>query len=163
MRRCRAVTLRVLVYHAVCEELDRLVGVCRGQPEAGGILLGAYRGRDMELTAMTHPGPKDDRQAFSFGRSDPLHQRAHDLAWTASDGTVGYAGEWHTHPLGGPTPSSIDIRTWRSEVKRVGRPMAFAVAAPSGWGLFVVRPRFAWSTRARLKPGLAGRVGTIFS
>lgn len=44
---------RVLVHHAVSESLDLVAATCTAMPEAGGILLGAYRGADMEVTGRT--------------------------------------------------------------------------------------------------------------
>jgi integrative and conjugative element protein (TIGR02256 family) len=157
------VTLHVLVHHAVREELDRLVSTVEGQAEAGGILLGSYRGRDMEVTGMTWPGPSDQRNMFSFTRVDPTHQHASDNAWRESTGTVTYVGEWHTHPYGGVRPSSTDLRSWRSEARRCERPMVFALVVPGEWGLFVAAPRLLWASSARLQMLEVGRVGIVFA
>lgn len=152
---------RVLVHHAVSESLDLVAATCTAMPEAGGILLGAYRGADMEVTGRTEPGPGDRRQLFSFTRADPLHDAANRQAWHASGGTVSYVGEWHTHPWGGVEPSSTDAATWRSETKRCGRPMVFALVVPGEWGLFVVRPRWPRPSISRLVVLEAGDVGVV--
>lgn len=154
--------MRVLVRHAVCERLDRAAEECGGQPEMGGILLGAYRGRDLDVTGLTKPAPGDVRHLLSFDRSDPAHQAAAHRAWSSSRGTHTYVGEWHTHPWGGVMPSSTDIRSWRVEVRRGGRAMAFALVAPGEWGLFLVRPKLFWAARGRLIPIERGKVGRVF-
>lgn len=151
----------MLVHHSVREALDRAAAGCAAKPEAGGILLGAYRGADVEVTGRTDPGPGDERQLSSFTRSDPLHDVANRTAWNASGGTVSYVGEWHTHPWGGVQPSSTDTTTWRSEAKRCGRPMVFALVAPGEWGLFLVCPRWPRPSISRLGFLEAGDVGVV--
>lgn len=153
---------RVLIHHPVREELDRASSACANQPEAGGILLGAYRGPDMEVISLTHPGPADERKLYSFTRSDPLHEAANAQAWEGSGGTVSYVGEWHTHPSGSVTPSPIDARSWRSEVRRCGRPMVFVLVVPVQWGIFVVRPGWVFSSRSRLSLKEIGKTGVVF-
>ena len=151
----------VLVHHSVRQELERASGTCHAQPEAGGVLLGAYRGADLEVSGLTKPGPGDERRLYSFTRADQLHDEANRIAWTASGGTVSYVGEWHTHPWGGVTPSSTDIGTWRSEVRRCGRPMVFALVVPSEWGLFLVRPKWPRASVLRLSPVESGEIGVV--
>ena len=153
---------RVLVHHSVREELDLASEACLGQPEAGGILLGAYRGPDIEATGLTRPGPTDVRRLHSFTRADPLHETANVRAWERSGGTISYVGEWHTHPAGGITPSSIDVRSWRGEARRCGRPMVFALVVPGAWGIFVVRPMWMFSSNARLTFQEWGETGVVF-
>jgi integrative and conjugative element protein (TIGR02256 family) len=152
---------RVLVHHTVCKALDLAAAGCAAIPEAGGILLGAYRGMDMEVTGRTDPGPEDERRLFSFTRADPYHDAANRQAWNASGGTVSYIGEWHTHPYGGVKPSSTDTTTWRSEAKRCGRPMVFALVVPGAWGLFLVRPRWLRPEISRLALVETGNVGEV--
>ena len=153
---------RVLVHHSVREALDRASAACSGQPEAGGILLGAYRGQDLEVTSLTRPGPADEQRLYSFTRADPLHEAANLRAWKGSGGTVSYVGEWHTHPSGSVVPSSLDERSWRGEARRCGRPMVFALVVPGEWGVFVVRPRLVFSFRARLALKEKGEAGVVF-
>jgi integrative and conjugative element protein (TIGR02256 family) len=154
--------LRVLVYHCVRAEFDYTAAACSGQPEAGGILLGAYRGPDMEVTGLTQPGPAEERRRRSFTRADPLHKAANVRAWEDSGGTVSYVGEWHTHPSGAVTPSSVDVHSWRGEARRCGRPMVFVLVVPGEWGIFTVRPKWMFSSKARLVPRESGKTGVVF-
>ncbi len=153
---------RVLVHHAVHAQLDAAVATCAGQPEAGGILLGSYRGRDLEIVGHTKPGVGDRRSAHFFERRDAAHQSAADTAWATSGGTVTFVGEWHTHPAGEVQPSTIDLQTWRSQARAIGQPMVYALAAPSGWGIFLVKPRLLRPSVMRLVQVEAGRVGSVF-
>lgn len=155
-------TARVLVRFAVRDRLDALSARCRGQAEAGGILLGAYRGGDIEVTGMTEPGLLDKRRLRMFARSDQSHQEAADAAWSASGSTVTFLGEWHTHPAGEVVPSSTDVGTWRFQARRNERPMVYALAAPGQWGLFIVRPRLLWPAQSRLACIETGKIGLVF-
>jgi integrative and conjugative element protein (TIGR02256 family) len=84
----------------------------RHQPEAGGILLGHRRGNHFEITHVTEPVLTDHRTRVSFVRENHGHQeKAVDL-WKSSHGTIGYIGEWHTHPENVPSPSLVDINQW---------------------------------------------------
>lgn len=152
---------RVLVHHPVGQELETAAASCSGQAEAGGVLLGAYRGADMEVTGLTRPGPMDQRRLYSFTRTDPLHDAANRLAWERSGGTVSYVGEWHSHPSGRVTPSSLDLGTWRSEARRCARPMVFVLVVPGQWALFLVRPRWPRPAVARLSRIEFGKVGAV--
>jgi integrative and conjugative element protein (TIGR02256 family) len=154
--------MRVLVHHSVRERLERATRECAHAAEMGGILLGAYRGPHLEITALTDPATGDERQLYSFIRADPAHQVSATQAWMASGNTHTYVGEWHTHPWGAVCPSSTDTRSWRREVKRNQRAMAFALAVPGDWGVFVVRPRFLWSILTRLHVVESGEVGVVF-
>jgi integrative and conjugative element protein (TIGR02256 family) len=116
----------------------------------------------MEVTGLTQPGPGDERRLHSFTRADPLHEAANADAWKGSGGTVSYVGEWHTHPSGTVTPSSVDVRSWRSEARRCSRPMVFALVVPGQWGIFVVRPGWVFSSRARLAQIERGQTGLVF-
>lgn len=105
--------------------------------EAGGILLGSYRGDHIEVSGFTTPYPKDRRLFALFDRIDPLHQSTALTAWQQSGGTDTYIGEWHTHPEASPSPSWLDTRTWRKLIKRSNAPMVFAIGGFNDiwWGL----------------------------
>ncbi|WP_300454674.1 Mov34/MPN/PAD-1 family protein [Accumulibacter sp.] len=56
----------------------------------------------------------------------PFGHEAIALArWTASQGTIRYLGEWHTHPEDYPQPSDLDRSEWNrlSEKRRDRRAM----------------------------------------
>ena len=45
--------------------------------------------------------------------------------WAASNGTVTYIGEWHTHPELTPNPSQIDLNSWKNLLPQ--RPMVLLI------------------------------------
>lgn len=99
-----------------------------GLPEAGGILLGYRRGSHMHVTSATSPQPGDRQSRFRFRRCDPAHQGLALQQWKASGNMVDYLGEWHTHPVSDPTPSSLDFAEWKKIYGRKNRNMLFLIA-----------------------------------
>ncbi len=100
------VALSMLLKH--CQNL--------GQVEAGGILLGNYRGSHIEVVFATPPGPGDLRFPFSFHRKCASHQRSATMQWVQSNRITTYIGEWHTHPQNSPLPSATDYTEWRKNL-----------------------------------------------
>lgn len=100
------------------------------EAEAGGIFLGNYRGPHIEITDITEPFAKDVRAKNRFDRKDPGHQLAAKSAWENSMQTTTFTGEWHTHPEDVPTPSSIDLNTWKGIISKSKAPLAFIIL---GW------------------------------
>ena len=152
----------VLVHYPVVATLDAAAEKCGGADEDGGIFLGSYRGPHVEVTGITHSGPDDRRARYSFIRQDAAHQRLATEAWKKSRETVTFIGEWHTHPHGGPDPSSIDTGTWSRLVKKAGEPMVFVVVAPKRWAVHLMHPgRFR--TLVEVMPrGPSGEFGVVF-
>jgi len=109
-----------------------------GKPESGGILLGSIRGPHLEIVDFTETGPADRGTFSEFVRQDKLHQRKADNAWRLSDGTVTFIGEWHSHPMGRPIPSSVDKANWCQLTKTRKHPMFFFIASPSSWSGYLV-------------------------
>lgn len=130
-------TVRILMRMQACEHLDDQSEQCAGQNEAGGILIGRYRGPHVEVAHCTVPGPTDIRTRMSFVRKDPMHERLARWAWRCSGHTLTNVGEWHTHPSGDISPSWRDKQTWREVAIRLSRPAVFVLAVPGSWGLFV--------------------------
>jgi integrative and conjugative element protein (TIGR02256 family) len=81
--------------------------------ETGGLLLGCDRGMGSGFVVQQcgDPGPNALRGPANFQR-DLAHARM--LAETAAklDGSV-WIGEWHTHLIEMPTPSGLDLSTYR--------------------------------------------------
>ncbi len=101
----------------------------QAKTEAGGILIGSYRGPHIQIDDCTVPLRGDVRKTHLFDRKDDRHQLAANLAWKYSAGTATYVGEWHTHPEDVPTPSSIDRRTWHEIIGRHRMPpLVFLIA-----------------------------------
>jgi integrative and conjugative element protein (TIGR02256 family) len=124
------VDMFVLVETEVLEVIERWTERGHASREAGGILIGSYRGDHIQVTDCTSPLAADRRSRFRFHRRDHGHQAAAFRAWTASGGTDTFVGEWHTHPELIPTPSQLDLRTWTAITSRSIHPFIFAVG---GW------------------------------
>lgn len=86
--------------------------------EAGGILIGSYRGAHIQVVECTTPLFRDRRSRVLFDRRDEGHQRIALDRWRASEKTVTFVGEWHTHPEPDPLPSPMDRRTWRRVARK---------------------------------------------
>lgn len=89
--------------------------------EAGGIVIGEYRGNDLRILSVTKPGELDRRSRYGFSRKSPHHQEAAHKAWLKSDSFQTHIGDWHTHPQDYPLPSSLDYSEWRTKLPQ--RPM----------------------------------------
>lgn len=139
----------VLLPPHVTETILRFTGAEQAKAEAGGILIGCYRGPHLEITGCTGPMRRDIRKRTLFDRRDPGHQAAALTAWRQSGQTKTYVGEWHTHPKSDPTPSAIDLRTWTAILRRTPGPIMFMIAGSAetwlgvGDGAGVERARWA--------------------
>jgi integrative and conjugative element protein (TIGR02256 family) len=152
---------RVLIHYPVVEMIERACRQCAHAAESGGILLGAVRGPHLEVTDFTEPGPDDVRSMFQFVRQDTRHQKAADKAWAASHQIVTFAGEWHTHPVGEPIPSSVDRKNWAALARRTRYPMLFLLAAPGKWkGFLAMRGRLL-TTQTELSVYERGHLGIV--
>lgn len=98
--------------------------------EAGGILIGSYRGPHVEVVTCTTPFSDDIRRRYLFDRRDPKHQAAALSAWQSSGRTETFVGEWHTHPENHPSPSRRDLKTWHEIMSKNPLPQVFVVV---GW------------------------------
>lgn len=96
-------TLDTLLKHVQAKDTD-----C----EAGGLLLGSVHGNHMLIEQATVPTEWDKRFRYLFERMPFGHQAIALAQWTASQGTIRYLGEWHTHPEDHPTPSGLDRSEW---------------------------------------------------
>lgn len=93
--------------------------------EAGGLLLGSVHGAHMLIEQATIPTAWDKRFRYLFERVPFGHEAIAFSRWAASQGTVRYLGEWHTHPEDHPHPSSLDRSEWQrlSAERRDKRPL----------------------------------------
>lgn len=120
------------------------------ESEAGGILLGTVHGNNMLITAITIPTVWDKRSRYFFERLPFGHDAIALAHWRASQGTVRYLGEWHSHPEDYPNPSDLDRSEWnhlslKRQDKRpmlaviVGRKNLYVKLVPgSGPGLVMI-------------------------
>lgn len=101
--------------------VEKILGYCaRALPnETGGILIGSYsESFDTALVSEATPAPPDSRAGRNwFYRGTLGLLSLLDDAW--KDGRY-YLGEWHFHPLAGPTPSETDRRQLR-DIAQDGR------------------------------------------
>lgn len=80
--------------------------------EAAGVLIGERRGPHLVIQDISEPGKGDIRSRYYVDRKGVHHQRAVELAFLRSGGTLQYIGEWHSHPEDEPSPSTKDRDSW---------------------------------------------------
>lgn len=98
--------------------------------ERGGILLGFRRGPHLHISEATFPMRWDIGTKFAFRRSAIGHGEIALKRWRQSNRTIDWVGEWHSHPEGRPSPSSIDVQSWKEITRKRAAPMAFIII---GW------------------------------
>ncbi|OYD53843.1 hypothetical protein CGK74_10635 [Thauera propionica] len=121
---------RTLLHFArsTLETFCRHVQVGDSDCEAGGLLLGSVHGTHMLIEQATVPTAWDKRSRYLFERLPFGHEAIARARWTASQGTIRYLGEWHTHPEDNPNPSGFDRSEWsRLSATRRDRRPALAV------------------------------------
>jgi integrative and conjugative element protein (TIGR02256 family) len=119
------------------ETIEANVGGRSDFTEAGGILIGSYRGNHIEIVDCTFPKPQDVRRRTLFDRKDKGHHLAAMAAWRRSGKTETFVGEWHTHPEDHPHYSALDRRTWDNLMRRIPEPLVFCIAGwrSTWWGI----------------------------
>jgi len=107
--------LRLVLSKRPAEEMLRFRQLKDTDPEAGGVLLGRILcgNEDVIVDDVTEPTAQDRASRFNFFRNKKSTQLAVDGAWSVSDGTCIYLGEWHTHPEDDPHPSTRDMSNWQ--------------------------------------------------
>jgi integrative and conjugative element protein (TIGR02256 family) len=118
----------VLVPTRIIARMRRYQRPAEANREAGGIFVGSYRARNLEIVDCTEPMPHDIRRRYSFERKDKAHADLSDGRWLRSGQKETFVGEWHTHPEADPIPSMIDLSTWQAAVKKYGPlPLFFSI------------------------------------
>jgi len=107
----------VLIHFEVVTTIERYTDPAERNREAGGILIGSYRGPHIEIVSCTSPMPQDIRTPVLFNRRDPGHDREAKRRWQESGRVQTFVGEWHTHPEKMPLPSRTDRVTWSAVMK----------------------------------------------
>lgn len=151
-----------LVRHNVCSHFDAMRLTCAAQRERGGILIGSFRGPHIDVLGYTEPGSRDQASQSSFKRLDECHQHVATDAYRRSNGTATYVGEWHSHPFGTPTPSSIDRDTWKMVLARLRTPCLFVVVSPLAWQAFRIRRGQRRADMTPLRQIEIGSTGIVF-
>ncbi len=95
--------------------------------ETGGILIGSYRGRHIDVTSCTIQQPMDLASKYGFHRRDCKHQYVATRNWRRSNGHLTYLGEWHSHPELDPSPSLVDTSSWVTATIKNKKNMIFIV------------------------------------
>ena len=86
--------------------------------EAGGVLLGRMiKKSDDVIIDMVSPPQKKDKRKRTFFKRNNEHQNIINQEWEKSEGTCNYLGEWHTHPEDYPSPSGVDLKNWKKQLK----------------------------------------------
>ena len=87
----------------------------KNENESGGVLFCKKKvGLDeYYIIDMTLPNKHDKSSRFSFVRNAKEAQKIIEKKWKDSDGYINYIGEWHTHPETSPSPSFVDIKTYK--------------------------------------------------
>ena len=120
--------MKVVLPTNIIEEIKSETKRISGRYEIGGLLLGYRKGSDIQITNITHPHEEDEKSKFYFKRKAKGHQKQTTDLWKFSSNTIDWLGEWHTHPEKVPSPSRIDVRSWRHLVRRHNKPMAFIIS-----------------------------------
>lgn len=94
------------------ETFGQHIQVSHADREAGGLLLGSVHGAHLLIEQATVPTAWDKRFRYLFERMPFGHEAIALSQWTATQGTVRYLGEWHTHPEDLPLPSPLDRSEW---------------------------------------------------
>lgn len=117
----------ILVGHDVLEKIAADAAHYESRSERGGVFIGLRRGPHIEVREATVPMRWDFGSMFSFKRSSKGHQRVALRRWRESSHTMDWVGEWHSHPEPFPTPSGIDLRSWKGMTTTRGAPMVFVI------------------------------------
>lgn len=79
----------------------------RWSAEACGQLFARFEGSDVIISEATGPRPSDRRGRYFCHPDRRIEQREIDEMFLEG---LHYIGDWHTHPVGRPTPSGEDER-----------------------------------------------------
>ena len=159
----------VLFTPQAADAIARLAATASDGLETGGILLGTDDGLAGPIVVRHcgDPGPASIRRKNYF-RRDLVHAAALAVDAAEADGSA-WIGEWHTHGLDMPEPSTRDLRTYQALLNdpelAFARVLSIVVVADSevGWQAPQLH---AWSftgTVLRSLPIEITRPGTLAS
>jgi integrative and conjugative element protein (TIGR02256 family) len=80
--------------------------------ETGGILMGYQVGQQAVITIAIGPGPKAEHNHKSFIPDQKFHVSEIERVYSASERTITYLGDWHSHPKQEPYLSHRDKLTF---------------------------------------------------
>lgn len=149
----------VLIERKVLVQMQTTAEAADYRHEVGGVLLGCYRGPHIHIQDATRPQARDRFSFASFVRDSFGHQSLAARAWRRSGGITTYVGEWHSHPEGVPTPSSIDRASWNQKVSEQCRDLVFLI---QGWNGIHVEAADHLGRRRQLYPREGDANGVLF-
>lgn len=128
---------RIIFDEAVVETFAGYQQKSSSKLEAGGFLLGRHLKGESHLAVdlVSVPMSGDRRTRTSFYRGSGHEKFAHQC-WHGSNGVCAYLGNWHTHPCGNVSPSSIDLSDWRNVLKHdiyEGEYLYFVIVGVNGF------------------------------
>jgi integrative and conjugative element protein (TIGR02256 family) len=106
--------------------------------ETGGVLLGwaAPAASELVVARMLGPGPRAVHKPTRFSPDSRWQRKRIARAYEQSGRVLAYLGDWHSHPGGGRSPSSRDLRTARRIARhrsaRVREPLMLILAGSGG-------------------------------
>lgn len=120
--------LTINIYNYIFDEIQSCIKI-NSKNENGGILLGLHNLDNEEyfINNLTFPNSDDEMGKFFFVRKKTEHQKHIKKLWKESNGVLNYIGEWHTHPEKIPSPSSVDLNTWKEISKNKNLSFPFKV------------------------------------
>lgn len=115
--------------------------------ESGGVLLG-YAGTsqvaEIQVLQQIGPGPEAIHKTHRFEPDAAWQDTEISATYERSGRIAGYLGDWHSHPRGGSTPSSLDRSTARAiarcEEARAPHPLILILSGgPEKWNVTAYR------------------------
>lgn len=118
---------RVVFSNWMLKRIARIQQSALTDYESGGMLFGVIRPGALTISFATPAYPDDKRSKTEFIRRDKRHLRVLDSVRRRFGGTIGYLGEWHSHPECIPHPSGVDLKGWNAVEKESGKPLVFLI------------------------------------
>tara|TARA_R110001583_G_scaffold122072_1_gene273326 strand:+ start:9596 stop:10075 length:480 start_codon:yes stop_codon:yes gene_type:complete len=119
--------------------------------ESFGVLAGSHShdNKTFWVELCTTPQPNDSATRTSFVMRDYFHCKFVDSSYSQSQGLIGYIGTWHTHPVGVPFPSNIDVDDWiKCTERNVDRKLFFFIVGTKETRAFMrVKDTFIYMNR----------------
>lgn len=110
--------------------------------EVGGVLAGYWNENAAVITDYVGPGDEATHRTTAFVPDHQFHVREIERIYAESNGRDVYLGDWHSHPDGPSTLSSLDKRTLRSIAK------APEAQCPRPVMLLLAEDEISWSLHA---------------
>jgi len=82
--------------------------------ETGGPIFGYATDDAVVITRVFGPGPGARHRPTRFSANPSWVKACIDEVFVSTDGKESYLGDWHSHPLGGSSPSGSDVNAVKS-------------------------------------------------